>query len=409
MENVKSFIAHHVLLKEKHVRERYINTKDGWIESITEKPVFPNNIVDLGENRMIFPGCVNTHSHAFQSLLRGFTNDCTLEKFLEIVYSAAESYTRKDIYKGARLAFKEMLLNGITTVCEFHYLNGLGNENAEQVIKAALDLGIRMNFSRCIIDNPKLSDIVKEDLNVALKRHDNLRMKYMDNPLVNVSIAAHSVYYSSDEVIMKVKETAEKHRTRWFMHFSDSQGTRDYATKRFGISEAKYLEKKGMLDKNLVAIHAIWANDEDIRILGKNGVSVSHNPMSNQFLGERVALVPEMIKNGVLVGLGTDGAASNPSLSIFQEMKHMLLLQKSRLSDPAGMVAEQGFKIATENGGLISGFKTGKLAAGYLADFIACDINHPTLQPLEKAFSHFVYSISSKAIMEVYVNGVQVI
>ncbi|MHA1700249.1 MAG: amidohydrolase family protein [Promethearchaeota archaeon] len=404
-ENWASFRARYALLEDKIVENIYINVSNGLIKSISKSPEVSAEIIDLGEDRVIFPGLINTHSHAFQSLLRGYTNDCNLDEFLKIVYGAAESYEPDDIYRGSRNAFEEMLQHGITTVCEFFYLNGRGNTNAQHVIKAALDVGLRINLNRCLIDNPDLSEIVVEKPSTFQKHFNELHEEYLGNSKVLVMPAAHSVYYTSEIGIRIVMAVAREKNCKWFMHFSDSQGTRDFALEKFGKSEAKHLNQVGLLDANLVAIHAIWVDEEDIEILAGKGVSVSHNPRSNQFLGERVALIPEMMEAGILVALGTDGAASNPSLSIFDEMRHALLVQKSRQLDPMAMTAIDGFKMATSNGASISGFKTGKIAPGHLADFIACDINHPSLKPIEKGFSHFVYAMSHRAIKEVYIGG----
>ncbi|MHA1732909.1 MAG: amidohydrolase family protein [Promethearchaeota archaeon] len=406
MKEWTSFKARRVMSGDEVLEDKYINVLGDEVQSLSDGPE-TSKFVDLGPHSVVFPGCVNTHAHSFQSLLRGYTNDCDLFEFLEVVYAAAENYSPEDIHRGALLAFQEMVTNGITTVCDFFYLNGRGNENARRVVGAAKEVGIRLNLARSIIDlNERVC--VHEDLETGMANYLELSEEFRDDPTVEVSLAPHSVYYSSEEVIAAARDQSRQEGKKWFMHHADSKATRDYALEHFKCSEAQYFHNQGLLDENFVAVHGIWDDKYDIDLLARHGVCVSHNPKSNQFLGEPTAKVPEMMDAGVTVGLGTDGAASNPSLNLFDELRTALLVQKSKFMDPKKMTEDDGVKLATTNGAEIVGFKTGLVAPGYLADFIVCDDRHPTLQPVEKARSHFVYALSPRAISSVYVGGVEV-
>jgi len=387
------------------VSNRWLNVADGVIHSISEAPDPSFETLDLGEDTVIYPGCVNTHSHAFQALLRGSANDCSLTQFFEVVYKAAADMGPQDIYRGSRLAFEEMILNGITTVCDFFYINGDGNENARQVIQAARDAGIRLNLNRVIMDNDKLPDCVREDVDTGMARYRELAEEFASDPLVKITLAPHSVYFSTEQVIAAIRDQSQRENKKWFMHYSDSRWTRDWAEKRYGVSETAHLFEHKLMDNNFVGVHGIWANDDDIERLAQVGACISHNPVSNQFIGEPTARIWEMLQRGITVGLGTDGAASSPSLSIFQEMKQALLVQKSKHRDPGRMTAADGLRMATTAGSCIAQYHTGLLAPGYLADFIVCDLRHPTLQPVGNAASHFVYSLSPQAIRKVAVGG----
>ncbi|MBD3352386.1 MAG: amidohydrolase family protein [Candidatus Lokiarchaeota archaeon] len=407
--STKSVFTKHILMGIKVENDRYINIKDGRIVSITADPEFDDSIVDLGRHSIVFPGLINTHSHAFQSLLKGYTDDCTLEVFLKIVYSKLEEFTIEDIYNGSRLAFSEMLQNGITTVCDFFYINGAGNGNAKAVIKAARDVGLRINLMRSIIDLPGKSKKVREDIDNYKTRFNALYAQYEKDENVVITPCAHSVYYCTEEAIRSVKDIAQNYSVKWQIHFSDSQGTRDYCQTNFGKSNAEYMADNQLMDENMVGVHGIWCDKQDIEIMANHKISLSHNPLSNQFLGERPALISEMLNNGIKVGLGTDGAASNPSLSILNEMRHAVLIQKARLLDPSKFGSLQGFKMGTEHGGHLSGFEVGKFAKGFWADFMVCDTRDPTLNPyIEKALSYMVYSLSPRAIRKVYIGGKEV-
>lgn len=382
-----------------------VNIRDGRIHSVTADPEDTSVVLDFGTKAVLFPGCVNTHAHSFQSLLRGHTNDCDLPRFLEVVYNAADAYGPADVYRGARLAFDEMIRHGITTVCDFFYLNGRGNANCHQVVRAARDAGVRLNLARAIIDsNPRA--VVHEDLATGLARYHALVEAYRDDPAVTISLAPHSVYYSSPEVIAACQAQAKREGKRWYMHFADSRATRDYARERFGSTETQWLAEQGFLDERFVGIHGIWVTETDLALLAGARAAISHNPRSNQFLGEPPMQLPEMLARGIEVGLGTDGAASNPSLDLFQELRAAVLIQRAAHQDPTILAKETGLALATTAGANLTGVETGSLRPGQWADFLACDSRHPTLQPPDRLLSHYVYAMSPGAIRAVVVGGV---
>ena len=402
-----SYKAFKVLSGNKILSDVFINVRDGIIESIEADPAFPENSMDLGRETVVYPGFINTHTHSFQSLLRGGVNDCNLQDFLNIVYKACADYKPEDIYKGALISFEEMARNGITTVCDFFYVNGHGNHYAKEVIRAAKEIGIRLTLARTIMDDSKLPASIREDLETGLARYRELRSEFDDYPMVKIILAPHSVYYSSEEVIAAVKKESETLNQKWHMHYADSQWTRDYAQEHFKTTELQHLAKQDLVDGNFVGIHGIWADQADIELMAKHGVSISHNPRSNQFIGEPVPRIWEMLQAGVCVGIGTDGAASNPSLNVSEEIKQALLAQKSNHRDPCRLGLQEGLKIATDNSAEIVGYKTGRLEKGYFADFLVCDLNHPSLYPIENLVSHFIYSFSPQSLKKVIVHGTE--
>ncbi len=405
MTRQRSFLAPYLLVGTELKRDLYINVEDGVIRSVDADPAYPDSTVDFGADTITYPACVNTHSHAFQALFRGSVNDLDLMTWLKRLYKQAESATPEDIYRGARLAFTEMLGNGITSVSDFFYVNGMGNENAHEVIRAAMDVGIRLNFNRVIMDNPVLAPQFREDLDTGLSRYEELVAAYPDSDRLTIGLAPHSIYYSSEAILEAAHEQALEEGKKWHMHYSDSRSTRDIALEKYGRSETQHLHEAGLLGPNFVGVHGIWADEEDIALLAETGAHISHNPISNRFIGEPLPDVYTMLEKGVNVGMGTDGAASSPSLSVFEEVKHALIGQKSRHQDPEYLSMQQGLELATVNGAAITGFNSGQLATGYLADFMVCDATHPCLVPIENALSHFVYSLPSQAIRKVAVGG----
>ena len=400
-----SFFAPLLLVGTGLQTDLHINVSDGIIESLSPEAAYPTEIVDLGEQALVYPGCTNTHSHAFQSLFRGANNDFKLMDWLTNLYQNIENCTPDDIYRGAKWSFEEMVLNGITSVSEFFYVNGQGNENARQVIKAAQDVGLRLDFHRAIIDAEKLSPTFREDPDSGMARYRELNAEFEDSDALKIGLAAHSIYYSSQDVLEAVNDQAVNEEKKWHMHYSDSLATKEIAEKMYGKSETRHLYDTDLLNHHFVGIHAIWADAEDIDLLADKGAQVSHNPISNRFIGEPLPDVVTMLQKGVNVGLGTDGPASSPSLSILAETKHAAIGQKSAHRDPTVLKTEEALKLATVNGANITGFKSGLLAPGYFADFVVCNTTHPSLQPVQNALSHFVYSVSPQAIEKVAVGG----
>jgi len=405
MTQTASFFAPHILVGSRLESDLHISVQDGIIQSVEGAPLYPDSVVKLGPDTIVYPACVNTHSHAFQALFRGGNNDLDLMGWLRSLYRKTESATPEDLYRGAKCAFTEMIGNGITSVSDFFYVNGHGNENAHQIIRAAMDVGIRLNFNRAIMDSPSLSHHFREDLDQGMTRYQELVAAHPASDRLSIGLAAHSIYYSSEAILQAVHEQSVKEGKKWHMHYSDSRATRDIAQEKYGRSETRHLHEAGLLGPHFVGIHAIWADDEDIKLLAESGAHVSHNPISNRFIGEPLPDVYAMLERGVNVGLGTDGAASSPSLSILEETRHAVIGQKSRHQDPTCLTTQQGLELATVNGAAITGFKTGLLHPGFLADFIVCDATHPSLFPLENAQSHFVYSLSPQAIRKVAVGG----
>ena len=354
----------------------------------------------------IFPGTVNTHTHAFHSLLRGCGDDLALLGWLyDVVYKHGAEFTPEDAYVSAALAFGEMLKNGITAVVDFFYLNGRGNEYALATIKAAADLGIRLVLARTFMDWDKAPATIRETVPDATRRYAELRREFKGHPTVRVCPSAHSVYAASPEMIAAAAQAAKDGATAWHMHVADARGPEQVIRQKHGQSTLGRMETLGIVRNDLVAIHAIHVDDEEIELMAAREVKVSHNPSAMMFLGEPPAKVTRMRKAGMCVGLGTDSGLDNNTLSIFHEMKMAALVQKSMAADPQAITAAELTEMATVEGGRIAELPLGRLAAGQLADFTVIDLSDLALVPGDRLESHMVYSMSDRAIRHVYVHG----
>lgn len=382
----------------------WLGVHDGMIREVRKDR--PQGEVKEFSDCAIFPGTVNTHTHAFHSMLRGCGDDLALLEWLhEVVYKHAAEFTPEDAYVAAALAFGEMLKNGITTVCDFFYLNGRGNEYARATIKAAEDLGIRLVFARTFMDWEKAPATIRETVPDARRRYAELFKDFKNHPTVRICPSAHSVYAASPEMIEAAAQAAKEGGTAWHMHVADARGPEEIIRQKYGQSTIGRMESLGLVRKDLVAIHAIHVDQKEIELMAEREVKISHNPSAMMFLGEPPARVTHMRRAGMCVGLGTDGGLDNNTLSIFHEMKMAALVQKSIEGDPQAITAADLTKMATVEGGRIAELPLGSLAPGQLADFTVIDLSDLALVPPDRLESHMVYSMSDRAIRQVYVHG----
>ena len=381
----------------------WLGVSNGVIREISK--IRPASVQEFSDCA-IFPGTVNTHTHAFHSMLRGCGDDLPLLKWLhDVVYKHAAEFTPDDAYVAAALAFGEMLKNGITTVVDFFYLNGRGNEYAHATIRAAEDLGIRLVFARTFMDWDKAPATIRETVPDARRRYAELINEFAGHATVRICPAAHSVYAASVDMIETAAQAAKEGGTAWHMHVADARGPEEAIQQKYGKSTIGRMESLGIVRPDLVAIHAVYVDQREIELLAGRNVKVSHNPSANMFLGDRAARVVHMRRAGMCVGLGTDGGLDNNTLSIFHEMKMAALVQKSIECDTQAITAADLTKMATTEGGRIAELPLGSLAPGQMADFIVIDLSDLALVPNDRLESHRVYSMSDRAIRHVYVHG----
>ena len=381
----------------------WLGVSNGVIREISK--IRPASVQEFSDCA-IFPGTVNTHTHAFHSMLRGCGDDLPLLKWLhDVVYKHAAEFTPDDAYVAAALAFGEMLKNGITTVVDFFYLNGRGNEYAHATIRAAEDLGIRLVFARTFMDWDKAPATIRETVPDARRRYAELINEFAGHATVRICPAAHSVYAASVDMIETAAQAAKEGGTAWHMHVADARGPEEAIQQKYGKSTIGRMESLGIVRPDLVAIHAVYVDQREIELLAGRNVKVSHNPSANMFLGDRAARVVHMRRAGMCVGLGTDGGLDNNTLSIFHEMKMAALVQKSIECDTQAITAADLTKMATTEGGRIAELPLGSLAPGQMADFIVIDLSDLALVPNDRLESHMVYSMSDRAIRHVYVHG----
>ncbi|KAA9006275.1 amidohydrolase [Paenibacillus spiritus] len=388
---------------DRPVLQGYMTVEDDIIVSISEEAPAPEEGVErMDGSRLLFlPGLVNTHGHAAMSLLRGYGDDMVLQTWLqEKMWPMEAKFTGEDVYRGTALSILEMLKGGTTTFLDMY-------DHMDRVAEAAEESGIRAVLMRGAIGLCP-EEVQREKLAEAVAFARNWHGRAEGR--LTAMMSPHSPYTCPPAFIEKFVQAAHDLDLPMHTHMSETRAEVEQNVTEYGLRPVAHLEKLGMFTRPSLVAHGVHLTDEEIGILARHRVGVSHNPGSNLKLASGIARVPELLKAGVPVSLGTDGAASNNNLDMFEEMRLAALIHKGVSGDPTAVPAAEALKMATEYGAASLFLeRVGRLAPGMKADFIAIDIDQPHLLPHSDLLSHAVYSASAKDVAHVWVDGKQLV
>lgn len=352
-----------------------------------------------GRRLLFMPGLVNTHGHAAMSLLRGYGDDLALQVWLqEKMWPMEAKFTGDDVYWGTALSVLEMLKGGTTTFLDMYdHMDRVGEVSEASGIRAVLMRGA-IGLCPPDVQNEKLAEAVA----FAKEWHGRADGR------ITAMMSPHSPYTCPPDFFERFVQAAHDLDLPLHTHMSETLREVQQNEADYGLRPVAHLEKLGMFTRPSLVAHGVHLNDEEIGILARHHVGVSHNPGSNLKLASGVARVPELLKAGVTVSLGTDGPASNNNLDMFEEMRLAALIHKGVSGDPTAVPAGEALRMATEYGAKsIFLDRVGRLEVGMKADFIAIDIDQPHLLPHTDLISHAVYSASAKDVEHVWVDGKQ--
>jgi 5-methylthioadenosine/S-adenosylhomocysteine deaminase len=302
-----------------------------------------------------------------------------------------------------------MALHGVTTVCDFFYINDGGNDCARAVIAAARALGMRLVMARCFYDWDGAPRQYRETVNEASERFAALHADYRDARDVLICPAPHSLHGASANMIRAGAAAARAAGTRWHIHLAEEKYQVDDAIKKYGTTPLRAIDELGLLSDDMVAVHGCWFDEGERALLAERGAKLAYNPNSNMFLGDGITDVVDLVRRGVRVALGTDGGCSNSRVSVFDEMRACALLQKVAKLDGQAIDAETCYRMGTEWGGDVLGLPVGRLAVGQRADLVFLDLDDPSLWPEQSLAKNVVYSLSARAVSDVFVEGQAVV
>jgi 5-methylthioadenosine/S-adenosylhomocysteine deaminase len=344
----------------------------------------------------VMPGLINCHTHAAMTLLRGYADDLPLMEWLEQkIFPFEEKLQPEDIYWGTKLAVLEMIRGGTTCFADMYFMM----EQAAEVVK---ETGIRASLSRGMTSFNDGQKALEESIEFVKKYHGTAEGR------ITTMLGPHAPFTCTPELLQDVSNEAKKLGVGVHIHIAETLPEVNQIKEKYGKTPVEMVYDIGLFSANpVLAAHCVHVSDSDLKILAQEGVNVAHNPESNMKLASGIAPITKMIEMNINVGIGTDGAASNNNLDMFQEMRSASLLQKVNTYDPTVISAHQALSMATSCGAKALGIDhmVGKIQAGLQADIILIDLNSPHLQPLHDVNANLVYSASAADVDTVIING----
>jgi 5-methylthioadenosine/S-adenosylhomocysteine deaminase len=353
-----------------------------------------------GRDRVLMPGLINGHTHAAMTLLRGIADDRELMDWLtNYIFPTERRFVDAEFVRvGTELACSEMIRGGTTTFVDMYYF-------PDAVARAVEGCGLRVLVAPTVIDqkSPDASD-AGESLRLAAEFVG--RWKGKSNRILPI-ISAHAIYTLKPEQLHAIRSRSDELGVPLAMHISESRFEVDYSQRTFGTTPVKQLDSLGLFNSPTIGAHLVWPTDEEIAILARRGVGVIHNPSSNMKISSGIAPVTRMLAEGVRVGLGTDGAATNNDLDMWEEMRLAAFLQKVATTDPQVVPARTALRMATLGGAEALGLadQIGALTAGRRGDLIQVSLADLHFTPLYDVISHLVYVADSQDVVTVVVDG----
>lgn len=388
------------LISMEEKREKYEENIDILIENDIIKQIGKNinenveKIIDA-TGKIAMPGLINTHSHIPMSIFKENLDGYSLQEWLtKKIWPAEAKLKNEDIYNASLMSFKEMIWTGTTTIVDMYFMQ-------ENIIKAALETGIRLEVTRTLMDSDGTGEKKLEELEELIKKYMN---KYSN---ITINVGAHALYTCSEKYLEKAIELAQKYNLNFQMHFCENSEEVIGIKKDYNVENPSEVLEKYLGKTNAILAHCVKFTDEDIEKIRKLNVSVAHCPVSNLKLGCGIARINDMKNAGINITLGTDGQGSGSNLDLFEVMKYTALLQKGKNEDPKQMPAYDVLKMATINGAkaLRKEKEIGSINQGKKADIILINVDTPVIKPINNIFASIVYNVKGSDVDTSIVNG----
>lgn len=353
-------------------------------------------IID-GEEGILMPGMINCHTHGSMVPFRSLADDCK-DRLKRYLFPLEQRLVDEELtYIGAKYAIAEMLLGGVTTFCDMYYFE-------DEVAKAAKELNIRGILCETIVDFP--SPDSKEAFG-GLEYSIDFIEKWKGDDLITPGIAPHAPYTNTDESLKEAYRISKKYNVPITMHLAEMDYELKECIEKHNITPIGYLDKLGVLDSNFIAAHAVLVNNDDIEILKKNGVKVSHNIGANSKGAKGVAPILKMKEEGINIGLGTDGPMSGNTLDILTQMSQVGKIHKLFNNDRTLLPSIELVEMGTIGGAKVLGIdkEVGSIEVGKKADLTLIETKSVNMQPIYDYYAVIVYSANASNVELVIVDG----
>ena len=358
--------------------------------------------VELPEH-VLMPGLINSHTHSAMSLLRGVADDLGLMDWLNNhIWPLEKQWVSHEWTRlGSLFSAAEALRGGVTTLNDMYFF-------PEAMAEAALQAGIRAAVSINVIDFPTGYASGPDDY---IAKGVAAYEKYKGEKLLQFTSSPHAPYTVSDETFVKLRQLSEQHDMVMHCHIHETMDEVNGGVQQHGVRPLARLEKLGLMNERMIAVHMVHLTDDEIAMLAKNKVHIAHNASSNLKLASGIARVADLDAAGVNVALGTDGAASNNRQDMFEEIRQAALLAKGSTGQPTVLNARRALEMATIGGAKALGREAdlGSIEVGKLADVIAVDLSAPECRPVYHPDAQLVYVAAREHVSDVWVQGERVL
>ncbi len=345
--------------------------------------------------KVIMPGFINAHTHIAMSLFRGYSDDLELMDWLKNVWKVEDNMSEEDVYYASLLSEIEMIKSGTTTFNDHYFFE---NKTAD----ATIETGMRAVLSRVIINE-------NEEAQKRIEEAEELYNTYNNsgNGRINIVVGLHAPYTCPPQTIEAGVRLARKYNLPIHIHYLETKDEIIQIKEKYNKTVTEYLNDLGLFESHVILAHGVQVCNDDLEVLKKIKGGIVHNPISNEKLGSGIANIKNLIDNGILVALGTDGQGSTNTLDMFEEIKSAAYLQKVSYERASAFSAENVLKMATINGAKVLGLENeiGSLEVGKKADIIIIDLNKPHLCPVYDLYSTLAYSANGADVESVIIDG----
>jgi len=360
---------------------------------------YTSEAIIMGEGKAVFPGLINTHTHAAMVYFRGIADDIPLTDWLKNHIWPAENrwLSPEFISDAVDLACLEMLKGGVTTYNDMYFYEDAAGKSTKR-------MGMRAVLGSGILDFPSKSASTTDEYFVNA---ESFIKNWKGDELITPCIAPHALYTCGPESLKRARHVADKYDIPIHIHLSETRWEVNEIKNRFMMAPVEYLDSIGFLDERVLAAHCVWMTDGEIKILSQRRIGVSHCIESNLKLASGIAPVVKMLNAGVKVTFGTDGAASNNDLNILSEMSTAAKVHKALSNNPTVLDAKTILLMATRWSAEVLGLgdKIGSIEKGKMADIVTINLKKPHLTPIYNVYSHIVYAAMASDVETVMVNG----
>ncbi len=381
-----------------NAQQRDLFIENGQIVGIGQAPAgfVPDKVINA-RDKLVMPGLINSHTHAYMSVFRNYADDLSFEDWLfGKIMPAEDALEPEDAYWCNLLSCLEMIATGTTCFLDMHMFPG-------QSVRAVQESGMRAVISRGLVG--KAPDDSAATLRLSQAFEEMEAAKGNDN--IRFMLAPHAIYSCGSPLLKYLGELAREKNLGLHIHVAESQNEYNSCLKEHGCSPVKYLDSLGVFQVPTVVAHCVHLTDEDMEILAQRGVSVATNPVSNMKLGNGFAPIPALLEKGVNLCVGTDGASSNNVLNMFRELSILALIHKGAEQKARCISAGEALQMGTLGGAKALGLEevTGSIQVGKQADLVILDLTKPWLQPINDIPASLIYSANGGEVETVMVGG----